>query len=65
MEVILTKTITESDFETVYQGDYKELHSELIQEFFSTYPELYMKSAVGGSQVNVDTTITYTLTVQY
>jgi hypothetical protein len=63
MEVILTKTVSQSDFETIYGSDYKTLHSELLDEFYVTYPDETMNSASGFSTINEDGSITYTLTV--
>jgi hypothetical protein len=65
METILTKTITEEQLNTTYNGDTIILDNELRAEFNIHFPGNLITETMGCLVDNGDATFTYSLTVEY
>lgn len=65
MEAILTKTYTQEELISIYNGDTLIINDELITEFKVNNPGAVLKSFAGEQIDNGDETFTYELTIEY
>ena len=65
MEATYKLTVTELEFELDYESDQMFMNEELMDQFLTEHPDSEMQGARGELVTNKNTTITYTLVVQY
>lgn len=64
MEYTNSKTVTLSEYQSIYGGDSINIHDELVNGFKALFPDAII-SVSAGELIEVDGGFSYELTIQY
>ena len=65
METTLTKTYTQEELGSIYNGDTLGIDDELRAQFKLDNPDAVISGSSGEPSENEDGTFTYTITIEY